>query len=344
MLNFCERTGHLLGTVIGYTGLQMVALFIWFPRIACHYSQRAIRLAELIQHPGAIGIAYQCQGVNDAYHADIEGQIEHGKHGAASYRTGSYWNIRGWGLSMLIMISGYIKQGNYQDAHKNTIELIQFGRDMDDNQIISWGLFLKGTIEQCTGKVEESIYSFKQTIELAKAVPDYMYVIEALGELGRSLLKNGKMNQALESLEESRRLSVERNMRGHCIAPSLKGLTETYLFAIEYGEKAKMTRWIKKANIACQDLFKYSKSYQTILSETFRLKGTYEWLRHKPSKATKWWEKSLHFSAKKGFLYEEAITHFEIGTRLNDRKHIKQGEIIFNRIGVPLNPSIRDEL
>jgi hypothetical protein len=68
MLNFCERTGHLLGTVIGYTGLQMVALFIWFPWIARQYSQRAIRLAELIQHPGAIGIAYQCRGVNDSYH------------------------------------------------------------------------------------------------------------------------------------------------------------------------------------------------------------------------------------------------------------------------------------
>jgi hypothetical protein len=152
------------------------------------------------------------------------------------------------------------------------------------------------------------------------------------------------MNQALESLEESRRLSVERNMRGHCIAASLKGITETYLFAIEYGEEARKTTWIKKANKACQDLLNHGKSYQTISSEAFRLKGTYEWLRHKPSKAAKWWEKSLQFSERKGFIYEKAITHLEVGKRRDDRKHIKQGEAIFNKIGIPLNPSFRGEL
>ena len=42
---------------------------------------------------------------------------------------------------------------------------------------------------------------------------------------------------------------------------------------------------------------------------------------------------SLLFAEEKGFRYEEAKTHLEMGQRLKDRAHLDRAEAIFEEIG-----------
>jgi tetratricopeptide (TPR) repeat protein len=333
MLNFCEQTGHHLGTVIGYTGLEMITLFLSLSRIADKYGRMAVNLAELIQHPGALGIAYQCLAVHDWYLCKVDKAVEHGRRAAKAYRKGGYWNPRGWGISSNVINSALVIKCDFKNALSSAQDVVRFGEDTDDIQILCWGLVSKGVVQQHTGHLEESIANLKKAIELAEAVPDYMYRIHAGGELGRSFLRKGELNPALSALEESRHFSIEHKMKGHCNRPLLMGLAEAYLSAAEQSDKDERIEWLKKARRACHDSIKQAKTFHPGMPEAMRLEGRYEWLNEKSSSAQRWWRRSLSFAEEKGLRYEEAKTHLEMGQRLKDRAHLERAEVIFEEIG-----------
>ena len=333
MLNFCERTGHLLGTVIGYSGLEMITLFLSLSRIANKYGRMAVNLAEKIQHPGALGMAYQCLATHNWYLCEPDKAIEDGKRGAKAYRKGGYWNPRGWGISMIVIIRGHIDKGQFKQALSNAQDLIHLGENMDDKQILCWGLYSKGIIQKCVGQFEESVSNLKKAIELAEAVPDYMYLIEARGELGLSFLRKGELKSALLALEESQRLSIKIKMKGHCNNALFLGLAEAYLSSAEQSDKDKKIEWLKKARRACHASIKQTKTFHPGMPEAMRLKGRYEWLNEKSSPAQRWWRRSLLFAEEKGLRYEEAKTHLEMGQRLKDRAHLERAEVIFEKVG-----------
>jgi class 3 adenylate cyclase/tetratricopeptide (TPR) repeat protein len=343
MLNFCECTGHYLGTVIGYSGLQMITLFLSLARIADKYGRMAVNLAEQIQHPGALGIAYQCLAVHDWYLCKVDKAIEHGKAAAKVYRKGGYWNPRGWGISNNVIITALVNSCDFRNALSSAQNIIRFGMDTDDTQILCWGLVGKGRIQQHTGHLEESIADLKKAIELAEAVPDFMYRIDAGGELGRSFLRKRELHPALSALEETHRYSIEHEMKGHCNMSLLMGLSEAYLLAAELSGRDTRVEWLSKARGACNDSLKQSKTFQPGKPEAMRLKGRYEWLKGKFSHAQRWWRRSLLFAEKKGLRYEEARTHLEMGERLKDRAHFERAEVIFQEIGAEWDLAVTRE-
>jgi len=66
---------------------------------------------------------------------------------------------------------------------------------------------------------------------------------------------------------------------------------------------------------------------------TMRLKGTYEWLKRRPSTAEKWWNKSLNLADKMGMPYHSGLAHLEMGRRLKKRAHLEQAEAFFRQVG-----------
>jgi hypothetical protein len=64
-----------------------------------------------------------------------------------------------------------------------------------------------------------------------------------------------------------------------------------------------------------------------------RLQSTYKWLQGKPAAAQKRWNRSLALAKELGQRYDLAITHLEMGQRLNERPHLEQAEVILAEIG-----------
>ena len=59
----------------------------------------------------------------------------------------------------------------------------------------------------------------------------------------------------------------------------------------------------------------------------------YDWLKGRQASAQKHWQRSLDVAGEMGMRYEVAMTHLEIGRRLDDRQHLKDAETIFAEIG-----------
>jgi hypothetical protein len=76
-----------------------------------------------------------------------------------------------------------------------------------------------------------------------------------------------------------------------------------------------------------------SKGYRVCLPEALRLQGVYEWLTGKQALAHKHWRRSLALAEEMATRYDLAMTHFEMGKRLNDEEHLKQAEAIFAEMG-----------
>jgi hypothetical protein len=64
-----------------------------------------------------------------------------------------------------------------------------------------------------------------------------------------------------------------------------------------------------------------------------RLKGTYEWLKRRPSAAEKWWNRSLILANTMGVPHHSGLAHLEMGRRLEDLEHLRKAEAIFSDIG-----------
>ncbi len=80
-------------------------------------------------------------------------------------------------------------------------------------------------------------------------------------------------------------------------------------------------------------MFRWAKAYRYCLPEAMVLRGRYEWIRGKSSSAQEWWKKSIKAAEEMGMRYDLAMTHLEMGRRLNDREHLKHAEAMFGEIG-----------
>lgn len=139
-------------------------------------------------------------------------------------------------------------------------------------------------------------------------------------------------------LEESEQLIAELGLRGTMVIPPRFGLAEAYLTAAEQFEGTERTEMLKKAKRACQAALKECKIFRGGLPPyAYRLRGTYEWLRGKPSTARKWWRRSLTVAEELGARYDLGMTHLEMGKRLEEHSHLEHAEAIFTEIGAELD-------
>jgi len=91
--------------------------------------------------------------------------------------------------------------------------------------------------------------------------------------------------------------------------------------------------WLKKAQAACRQALKKSKSFRPGLPEAQRLQGTYMWLKGKLTTAETWWQRSLELADEMGQSYDLGMIYLEMGRRLDDRNHLERAESIFAEIG-----------
>lgn len=171
---------------------------------------------------------------------------------------------------------------------------------------------------------------------VARQVPDFHTQVAASGWLGRCLVANGDLEQALVKLEASQEILQNQSIIIE-IAILGNGLSEAYLAAAERSSGEEKQAWLKKAKRSCRDTLKAAKRYRPPLIDAQLLQGRCEWLRGKPAAADRWWEKALAESRDMRDRYAEGMDNLEIGRRSGDPKHLQQDESILEEIGAELD-------
>jgi hypothetical protein len=230
--------------------------------------------------------------------------------------------------------------GEFAESLRLGDELVRVGRDGADQQVWGWGLVMVGSLLRLSGAMDEAAGLLQRAGELLLAVPDYLWLGIARGELSQCLLRQAKTLEAIALLEETNTLVTQHGVNGYFCWAVRNGLAEAYLTALPDAGGAGRADALARARQACDFAIKEGQRDHEGLPGALRLRGTYEWLGDNREKAREWWQKSLTRAGDLGMPHEQALTHIEIGKRAADREHLEQAEVLFGDIRRQLGPAM----
>ncbi|MGD0237064.1 MAG: hypothetical protein ABSC55_21340, partial [Syntrophorhabdales bacterium] len=334
LLNLSERNALHLSTVFGFAVLQVAADFLGLFRIADYWGRTGLGVAKTATDQAALGYAYGGITMHQFFLGRPTMALDSGRRSAEAFRTSGYWNLHGWAGQALFVGYGHNLLGNFAEASTLAQEIIRFGEDANDPQIRCWGLNLLGLSQYGMGQLHEAVPTLRETVELAKTVPDPATHGYAGGFLGKCYVRLENLPMAFTTLRDIEAFARSHGMAGAWNVTVHNGLAEAFLAAAEQSTGSEKSKSMKDAHLACRKAVKCAKAYARYgVSEAMRHRGTYEWLATKPTAAQKWWMRSLSLANDTGMRHQSGVTHLEMGRRLKDLEHLGQAEMIFAGIG-----------
>ena len=334
LANDAEQHGLVIETVKAFAALGMIGNLIPLPRVSAYYHRRAVLLADEVAHPVAVAYAYlglafhehQCLGTWPA-------AVEHYRRAAAAYQ--SVGDLRRWGGATVGAAFVSSLQGDFTRGLELSNELVRVGPDAGDDQLLGWGEANVGYALLCQrGALGEAREHLEKAADLLKSIPDQPSLAITLGLVGQCYLREHRLNEALAVSEECWRLVVDRGLRGFLAALAVGYAAEVALAAAESsGRDEGAPTAYRKARAMCRAALRQATISRTGAPIAYRSQGTYHWLRGRPKRAFRWWQRSVAVAEALGARYDLARTHLEIGRRTGDRAHLEQAEALCAEIG-----------
>jgi tetratricopeptide (TPR) repeat protein len=331
-LNFAEQSGFLPGAASGGAAFAVVCDLVPLLKLAKGYHHRALILAEQSGDLNALGIAHQGLGFYELNLGNFEKSIAHVRRSEEVFRQAG--DLHGLGNALNLLAFNFIHQGYMRESMEFIQELILTGQDGADPQLVCWGSIAQGLAQERLGRLDLAVTVMHEGILLADTLPDYYWKILSQAYLGQCYLKQGKMAEAFESLEEGEQTYINQGIGGPPLFHLRIIQAEAHLAAAEQGEKSESPAHLKQAGQVLKDALKLSKAYRLFLADAQRLNGTYHWLRGKPGKARESWQRGLDVAEELGLHYESGVIHLDMGLRLRERSHLERAEEILSKIGV----------
>ncbi|HJR79529.1 MAG TPA: adenylate/guanylate cyclase domain-containing protein [Anaerolineales bacterium] len=336
IINVSERRVYGTGIVIGACQLGIALDFLPLSRLAASYHRSGLATSEAMGQPFSRGIACIGLQVHDYYGGELTQSLAHGRRAIEIFRQAG--DLQEWGFSTSFYVHSCIHLCYFDEALSSVQELIHVGQDAGMRGLCCWGEAALGLLRMRQGHFQEAMVSQKKALELARAIPDYLYQTIAGSQLALCYFRLGDWQAALSELETSRRVAEEHKaIEPHTRVILLNSLATAYLYAFEHSQSSERAVWWKKAKRACQTAVKNSSVCKPRVPEALRLQGTYEWLSDRHAAAQKWWQKSLAEAERMGLGYDVGMTHMEMGMRLGEREHLDKAEAIFAEIGAELD-------
>jgi tetratricopeptide (TPR) repeat protein len=330
-LNSCERSGFPDGEAHGCSGFGIICDVIpALSRLAPRYHARAIALAERVRHPVTLGLAYLGATIYEYYAGHWDRAHEHAQRAMTAYTEAGELRQRGALTDFLGTLHAY--RGEYLVLQGHARELLQVGQDAADSHVLGWGLRLKGLLESRTGRLDRAANAFREAIELFRSIPAYPSTAEAIGDLAECYLFMGNWEQAIDILEDCRNLIALHGLRGHQITSPRNALAEAYCNAADHTKGSLRDTALKRAQGACDVAVKQGRIFRGGLPHALRVSGSVEWLKGKETAARASWNRSLKAADQLGSRYDLAMTHIEIGKRLDDGEELQRGADILAEI------------
>jgi class 3 adenylate cyclase/tetratricopeptide (TPR) repeat protein len=330
-LNVSERVGYAPGMVAGYFGLAFVcSLILATMSIAPMYHRRALALATKIGQPGALAYANLGPAIHEHRLGQFESALEHWSRAADHFwQAGELrrWAGAAWGTAWVLLTIGHPER-----CQEKAEEIIRVGRDGSDQLAWGWGLHIRGRYLWQTGELEAAEVDLRQSIELLAKVPDYPNLAAAYGDLGQTLMRQGRLAEARESLDRSVDLMSRHRLRGY-LGTIKAGHANVLLALAEASAGHDRTALLRAAERALAVTRAQCRMDREARAWLHRLEGTYAWLRGRPADAVRKWELSLAAAEEFHIPYEQGLTLMEWGTRLNDRGLLDRAEHVLTRLG-----------
>jgi len=330
-LNFYERIGFASGIARGLMAIGLICDFFSKFFIANRYHIYAIAVAEQTQNPHDKALCYLGQAIHEDFIGNWDKAIELYQRAAAYFnKTG---DLHKWANPMIMCAELYLLKGEFKHSIKLSQNVVQAGKETADKQALGWGLSGLGGSKLRIGELDEAVGHLQQSVELLKAVPDYLVVVRSNTNLGVCYLRQGKLKKAQTVLEENNQIVAEHILRGPMPTLFRNALAEAILIATDQAEGVERASALRRAKGACRAALKEARRFRCGLPQACRLQGTYRWLRGKHTAAQKWWQRSLDSAQELGAKYDEGMTYLEMGKRMKDSTYLEHAKTIFTEIG-----------
>jgi tetratricopeptide (TPR) repeat protein len=330
-LNWGERQGYPLAVGGFSAAVGMVTTIYPLRGLPEGYYRRALEIGERIQADDIIGWVKYASAWYEAFQGNWEKTLSLSRQAAEMFQGAGYIGMYR-AFPRFEIATALTYQGHFSEALGYCRELIEFGRDGAAPQELCWGLAALGLIQRRLGRLDEAIVASLEAAELARAIPDLAFNVSTQADVGRSTLRQGRLEEAFAALEASEEV-FEDHLGPDSYVSLRNGLAEAHLSAAEGDFQGAGAGWLREARRSCRAALKLGKQFRPGMPEAMRLRGTYEWLRGKPAAAHKWWEQSLALAEELGQPYDTARTLLEMGARSGDRGQLERAEEIFARIG-----------
>ena len=331
-LNYEERKGYGPGVSLVCASLGCLAFMLSFARLQRFFFTRAITLAEQIGEPTALIAAHADSTIVDFHEGRLRSVIEHGSRARDVCRKAGYPNLLFWALATNHAAIAHVHLADLDAALSLAGELVRMGEDTNDPFVRAWGFWPLIEVQDKKGRFEDCIANLQKSIEVCEAIQLHDGRVNSGYKLSRSYLRLGEIEKSLQALTQSDLYRIKHDSKLYPHFFSL-GYFRLYLAASERAKGKEREEWLKKAKRPGRKALHWAQQRRFIFPEAERLQGVYDWLKGRQASAQKHWQRSLDVAGEMGMRYEVAMTHLEIGRRLDDRQHLKDAETIFAEIG-----------
>lgn len=329
-LNQAERAGYGHGIAVYSAGLGAILHEFSLDKIARRYHDRSIQIAEQTHDMAALGLACLTAGIGEAAMGNFKDADEYFARSAEVSKTAG--DLRSWGQATNWCIGELIDYGKSAEALELCQVLLHAGEESADRTLECWALSKKGAAVWHLGQLEEAKAIVQACIELADSIPDYSFRIGAGSDMGRILVRQGKLDEALIELDQTYKLCLE-HPEGFGMMENLSiALAEAYLAMAEGSTGSERRSWLVKSKRLCDDALRLSNKAHYIRTEAYIVKGKFEMLMGNKTSAAKWWQRAISTAEEYGFLYDLGLSHLEYGKQFNDGTHLELAIEIFSEI------------
>ena len=329
LVNLSERLGFSSGVARGYMALGTLNDLLGIFRLSKKYHRRAVALADKLNDPG-LAVVYLGQLFHNTCLGEWRTAIAQAPRVAGLYQQ--IGDLHGSGFSTYLGAASLAYVGEVEQALRLSQEVIQIGDEASDPQVRYWGLLIRGFILRQLGIWDDALAALSEARTQADATQDYRGQVWVRGELGRCLFRQGKLEQALESLNEGTRLLEDRKI-SMTSRPFWNAQVEVCLLTAEQRDGEERVDWLNQAAGYLRHALKQGNIYRPVMPEAARLQGTYKWITGKPASAWKWWQRSLQAAEALGQQYDVGMTLLEMGRRLGKPEYLGRGKAVLAKMG-----------
>jgi tetratricopeptide (TPR) repeat protein len=225
------------------------------------------------------------------------------------------------------------RKGNLAALVALAAEMFEIGRGAGDPHIVTWGQHHLGMHAFTAGPLDEAAAHLSAAVDLTGRISRFRMRASTGGLLGRTRLRQGRLEEAATVLKQSLDLIEAKGFRGEWSSDPLNGFAELCL--IEAGRLSGAARRdaLRKASRACDKALGCTRKALLWLPETWRLHGILAWLSGDPAAARERWTRGLAVATELGFPIERARTLLEMGHRLGDAALVDEATQVFEQTG-----------
>ncbi|MBI2947169.1 MAG: AAA family ATPase [Verrucomicrobia bacterium] len=337
-LNLAEGAGPCAELARAYAGMCICAGFIPLRGLAEAYARRAHAIGESVEQLSARAYVRIVTGL---YWIGIGQWDKARRHLREAYEICRRLYDRRQQSESLTLL-GYIAyfQSEFGVSAEIFKELSNTAHQSENAVHQLWAISMQAANELRMGRLEESIRLGEAALAGLREHPERAAEIAAQGLMAQSYLNQGRHDLAATAAAKGQQLIEQSLPSAFHSLEGYAGVAEVYLALWERAcdQRAPDREALEQhARRACKAFRQFSRIFPIAQPRAFLCEGRMEFLAGRTARASKKWMESLAASERLSMPYEAALTHSEIGRRLNRqspaaRPHLERALELFSNL------------